>query len=229
MADIDKGKIVETLHDHHKDTFKYIRDREKQRDRLFLMLLGLLDLILIQVQYSTFTEAFEVDVAGIKANLAKIPCCLILSMSWTFLLALMLRYFQVAIHIDRQFDYLHGLEAYISELLGPDAQSKQIYRRESTAYLVKKGSHFRDLVWIFYSFIFPLIVVVALVWAGIQEYSLKTINSGNKFYDLAIAVAGLISILFYSFRYGWPTITFPNLGPGKPPQTPPTSTSSTGP
>ena len=32
MADADKGKIVETLHDHHKDTFKYIRDREKQRE-----------------------------------------------------------------------------------------------------------------------------------------------------------------------------------------------------
>lgn len=222
MPEIEKDKILETLHDHHKDSFLYIRDREKQRDRLFLILIALIDFILIQVQYSNLSGAFEVDVAGIKTNLSKIPSTLILSMSWTFFLALLLRYFQVAIHVDRQFDYLHDLENYISNLLGPDAVTKQIYRRESAAYLVKKGAHFRDLVWFFYSFVFPTIVVIAVIYAGFQECRLASIPNGNKWYDILIAAAGLISIGYYSFRYGKPTISFPNIGAGNsPPPLPP--------
>jgi hypothetical protein len=143
---------------------------------------------------------------------------------------LLLRYFQVAIHVDRQFDYLHNLENYISNLLGPDAIAKQIYRRESAAYLVKKGAHFRNLAWFFYSFVFPTIVVIAVIYAGYQEFFLALIPNGNKCYDILIAATGLIAVGYYSFRYGKPTISFPNIGAGNspPPSLPPSGNQQQG-
>ena len=36
---------LDVLHDHHKDSFSHVREREKQRDRLFLVLIGLLALL----------------------------------------------------------------------------------------------------------------------------------------------------------------------------------------
>jgi hypothetical protein len=132
-------------------------------------------------------------------------------MTWTLLLVLLLRYFQSTLNLDRKFAYLHNLETYISELLGQEAVTKQIYQRESSAYFVEKGKHFRDIAWFFYSFIFPLIVVGILVFTGWQEFWLSSIPNGNKAYDIAIALAGLVSIVVYTFRYGPPSLTFPLL------------------
>ena len=42
---------VDILHDHYKESFSHIRDREKQRDRLFLFLIGVLGLLFLEVQY----------------------------------------------------------------------------------------------------------------------------------------------------------------------------------
>jgi hypothetical protein len=99
------------LHDHYKETFSYIRDRERQRDRLFLVVIGLFGLLTTAILFSAgFSIALkEVGIAGSKADLSSLPAGAILGATWVFTLAMTLRYCQVCIVVERQYPYLHTL------------------------------------------------------------------------------------------------------------------------
>lgn len=45
------GQRLEILHDHYKETFALVRDRERSRDRLFLVVIGLCGLLALQIAY----------------------------------------------------------------------------------------------------------------------------------------------------------------------------------
>lgn len=188
--------LANLLHDHYKDTFFHIRERERQRDRLFLIVLGLIALVLFQLHHSLLLQkaVTELTIAGFKLNLSKIPFPVLLSTSWMFLAVFLLRYYQVVIHIEKQYDYLHPLESRLSKALGEDGS----IGRESSGYITKKASFFRHWVWVFYTGLFPVIVLASIGWALLLEWNATLIPMAHKGFDSALAVMVLLSLALYS-------------------------------
>ena len=120
------------LHDHYKESFAHIREREKQRDRLFLILIALFGLLAFEVLYPTAVvlSTVELPVANVKLDVSYLPLSAILSTTWVFVLAILLRYGTVAITVERQYAYLHKLEEKISNIFG----DVEIYCREGRDY-----------------------------------------------------------------------------------------------
>lgn len=185
---------LEILHDHYKDSFSYIREREKERDRLFLVLIALFVILAFEIQYAAdfLSTLSAITILGVKANLSTLPLAALLGATWLFVLAITLRYCQASLNVERQYDYLHTLEDKISAQLGDD----ELYRREGRAY-EKKYPLFSEWAWRFYVDLLPLIVAFAVVVLIYQEFT----GSGNsllsRFIDLLIAGGVVLSFVLY--------------------------------
>lgn len=193
---------ADILHDHYKDTYWHIREREKQRDRLFLIVIAILGVLILQVTYTAAAAQLvsEVEILGVKARPDKLPMPAMLSTTWTFLAVILLRYCQVTTHIDKQYGYLHALEERLSKALGTDGA----VARESTGYLTDKGRWFRNCVWFFYIAVFPVILLVAAGFAIVMEWCLTGIPVPHRCYDTALAagVAGSVALYVAGVSFG---------------------------
>jgi len=71
------------LHDHYKESFLYIRDREKQRDRLFLFIIALIGILFLEIQYAEiFPNIFKsINLESFNLNLSTIPIFVFLSIT----------------------------------------------------------------------------------------------------------------------------------------------------
>lgn len=190
---MDTDKELAVLHDHHKDSFSLIRDREKQRDRLFLILIGVLGFVLFQLTYAQLASITELSIGGLKVDLAKVPAAVVLSTSWTYLLVLLLRYSQLINAIEKQYHYLHDLEEYISKVF----DSPGLYLRESRVYFSIKDEQFRHWVWGFYGFLFPCIMVTSVCWSAVIEFQLEAIPFYHRAYDLIVATVVVFAIVLH--------------------------------
>ena len=185
---------VEILHDHYKDSFFHIREREKQRDRLFIVLIALIGFLFIVVRYPDSLRLIfgDINALGTKLNLGELPVAAILSATWTFLLALTVRYCQSSINVERQYSYLHGLELKISSALGdPDA-----YCREGKAYL-DNYPVFSGWTWLFYTSMFPAIVIATTGLLMHTELTKLQVPTYHKWYDAMMGVGIVLSMLLY--------------------------------
>jgi hypothetical protein len=118
----------------------------------------------------------------------------LLSTSWTFLAALLLRYYRASIHVDKQYDYLHVIEKRLASVVGEDCLA-----REGAAYLTKKFSAFRHVVWIFFTVLFPVIVVSVVGYAINLEWCQTDLLTLHKVYDSVLALAVLCTVGLFSY------------------------------
>ena len=195
--------MLEVLHDHYKDSFTHIRDKERQRDRLFLVLIALMGFLIILIQYPDSIRVIfrNISAAGTKLNLAELPLPALLSATWTFLLVLTLRYCQSAILVERKYSYLHNLELKISWAL----QDPDLYRREGKAYLDNYPA-FSKWTWCFYSYVVPAIVITAtslLIHRELVSTKLQVPNY-HGYYDAITAGGTILSVVLYRV---WPLIS----------------------
>jgi hypothetical protein len=111
---------LDILHDHYKESFALIREREKLRERYLLFLLGLYGLLIVEIGYPAQFDGSvgSVSVAATTIDLTPLPLAALLSATWVFTMAVALRYCQLAITVERSYTYLHHLEDVISPLLG---------------------------------------------------------------------------------------------------------------
>lgn len=188
------------LHDHYKESFLYIRDREKQRDRLFLFIIALIGILFLEIQYAEiFPNIFKnINLESFNLNLSTIPIFVFLSITWTYLFVLILKYCQIAIGIEKQYEYLHILEKKISNVFN----DKEIYSRESRAYL-KKYPIFSEFAWIFYVLTFPIIVILSTALLLYFEWNMKNTVYYHLGYDSLLALGVALSFILYRI---WPFV-----------------------
>jgi hypothetical protein len=203
---VEPATRLDVLHDHYKETFSYIREREKQRDRLFLVLIGLFALLVLEIQYPAgFGDALgKVKILDAEVDLSVLPLPGLLGVSWVLTFAIALRYCQAAINADRQYGYLHGLEDKISAELGDDA----LYRREGRSYL-EEYPLFQDWAWICYVFLFPAIAALGTLALIVVEVTRLPYPLLSKALDGALAAAVILT--FYLYRWHPPKQTFVKL------------------
>ena len=189
-----KDSVLQILHDHYKESFVYIREREKSRNRLFLLVILLTGILFLQIQYPlNFKSAVgELKLPNASLSLESLPLPSLLSLTWTFLFVITIQYCQRSINVERQYGYLHLLESKISDLLG-DAD---IYRREGEAYL-KNYPAFSNWAWIFYSFLFPLLMLVSVSALFVLEFGKLDYLIYYKIYDGFAGIGVLVSLLLY--------------------------------
>ncbi|MBA2134155.1 hypothetical protein [Capillibacterium thermochitinicola] len=188
-------KKTDILYNHYIDTYANAKERENLRNKLFLITVGLLGLILLELTYSTdmVNAIKQINILGININISVIPLPILISFTWTFFSILSVRYYQVTIHIDKLYLYIHGLEKKLSALMGEN----NIISRESSGYLTKKFSIFRHCVWYYYTAIYPAIVIIVIIWSLILESSIAIIPIYHKYYDFCLGLLSVGFLVFY--------------------------------
>lgn len=182
------------LHDHYKESFLYIRDREKHRDRLFLLIIALIGILFLEIQYvEIFPNIFKnINLESFNLDLSTVPIFVFLSITWTYLFILVLKYCQIAISIERQYEYLHILEKKISNIFN----DKEIYSREGRAY-IKNYPIFSEFAWIFYVLIFPIIVMLSTALLLYFEWNMENTVYYHLIYDSLLVLGVALSFILY--------------------------------
>ena len=182
---------LQSLLEHYKDTFKYIREYLKSRERLFI--LALLIVLLMSFDLSTSLDHSKIVSTLIEKKIGLkliISPLFIGSLIWFTLLSIIVRYCQVTILIERQYKYIHNLEDELCNFGG------DYYHREGKAY---KKDYPLYLRWtrLLYTIIFPIFLLITI---SAKMWKEMTVINKLMFYfyiDLLIYIMLLITIILY--------------------------------
>ena len=194
---------LSVIHDHYKETFALIRERERLRDRSFGFLIILFALLVVEVYYPAQVGASigVLRLFGTDIDLKQLPVALLIDATWMFALTIALGYCRTAAHVERQYPYLHDLEDWMSSALGDET----LYRREGRVYLADYPA-FLNWAWFSYVIVFPLTVILGCGALVTHEWSALNYSAPHKVFDSAIAVLIVASFFVYAVL---PRITRP--------------------
>jgi uncharacterized membrane protein len=196
MANPSKSQKLQILHEHYQESFADLRERERIRDKLFLQVVGVVGVLLLMVQNpNTATEVFRTFDVQATINLNILPYHIILSIFWTLLLVLVVRFYQTSNTIEKSYNYLHYLENAISSYF----EENFLYKREGEFY-DNDASKFRNFIWIFYSKIIPIMIFVSSVIAVLFEWGAYKNNTFYSIYDTSIVIIILTVVILWFFR-----------------------------
>lgn len=168
-------------YDHYKETFKIIRENEKERNKLFIIvIIHILVLFLFMVKpngiYQTINEISKKYIeSGLYFGINVVEIFI-----WISTLYFSVRYFQINVNIDRKYIYLHDLEKQLSKSL------KLEFNRESKAYEDKYPILLNLIYWT-YRYIFPITYIIFLIIGVIMSFKNSNI--------LKISISIFVSIL----------------------------------
>lgn len=194
---MDINQAVQILHEHYSDSCRRVFDLESKRNRQFLAVIAIAGLTLLAVKFPiVFQSALDQNRIF---DFSKFPSPVIVSVLWTFFIVMSLWYCQSRIHVERLYVYIHALETEISSLL--NSHKNFIYKRESEEYL-SSFKVFTNSVWVFYRFIFPIIVGLAIIyslWIEWIQFTINKIQIIHLIYDFFAGI--LISCIFFLAEY----------------------------
>ncbi len=202
MLNIDNKQKAEILYDHYNNTFSYIKECIKKREKLFILAFVFLFINFLQIFFSE--ECLKIANRLLENEINAKSLIFIgegffSNILWFFLLGVVIRYFQINILINRQYDYIHKLEKKICKLVN----DKNFLTREGVAYL-KKYSFFSDWVHILYVYIFPSLlllislsrIIVEFIKAGEITWS----NFISTVFFILIAITTILYLVFIKFK-----------------------------
>jgi len=190
----------QALYDHYKDTFDGIRNHIKFRDRLFALILVVVTLMLFQVFSPQESNKAISQLVSAKLGLQiAIDVSFLGSVIWFSLLSLVIRYFQTAVYIERQYDYIHQVE----DSLGAHYDGKT-FTREGKAYL-KNYPLFSNWAWVLYTIIFPLLLLLVVSAKILNEFSRVAYVASplflvNGLIFVGIVISTILYLLLIHFR-----------------------------
>lgn len=197
MSDVNDEIKLQTLYDHYKETFSYIREYIKSRDLFFLYALIILSLLFLQGLCP------EETIKAVNSFIEKTVNCKVNFNTWfinnMFLfafLSVLTKYFQITIHIERQYPYLHVLEKKLSVL----AKDECFISREGIRYL-DGYPWFSDWLHILYTWIFPILLLSAITIKLVIEFPSNGFhNIGYVFSLFFLLMIYITTILYLIFR-----------------------------
>lgn len=189
---------LQILSGHYTHTFDFLQTHLKKRDRLFSGLLFILAVLLFQIY--TPSDASRI-ISNLIENKLEVKTAISLlyvqSIIWFVLLAVVIKYFQSVVFIERQYAYLHSLE----DSLSTEYDSKA-FTREGKSYLSNYPA-FLNWASFLYTMLFPAILAVVttskiisevkqygctevLVWFNILIYFFIIISLGLYLYGIHV-------------------------------------------
>jgi hypothetical protein len=133
-----------------------------------------------------------------KLSITGIDLRYISTIVWLLLMVFSIRYFQLNINLDRQYDYLHQLEEVLSGYFPVPA-----FTREGKSYL-KVYPLFSDWVHHVYTIGIPILLIAVAIVRLIGTVRMNWPWSAFEFIDLAITLTFIVSISFYIISVHFP-------------------------
>lgn len=188
----------ELLYDHYKETFSLIKASIKQRDRLFVWLFFVMA---VHFLFAASPESILAIIVGVVQNQYNVDISnqmsIIQSFLWVMLLYLTMRYYQSTVYIERQYRYIHSIEADIASVVGVK------FDREGTNHLLNYPK-MNDFIDFFYKWFFPLIYAVVILYKIIAEYCISFSPLFSLFNGVVFCACFLLNILYLVFLHGKP-------------------------
>ncbi|GAA0103200.1 hypothetical protein UT300012_39160 [Paraclostridium bifermentans] len=181
---------LELAYDHYKDSFTLIREAEKERNKLFILVVLLVTaLYLFAIEPNSLYQILKDLIKEHSKVSMNFGFTTIQSLLWIILLFYTIRYFQINSYINRQYDYLHRLENSI------DDKVDITFNREGRGYL-DNYPKFLDLVYYIYTWIFPLIYICIVSYKIIGEW-INSKFSLHILFNSSIAGTIVIATILY--------------------------------
>lgn len=190
---MDSNKL-QILSEHYSHTFDFLQTHLKKRDKLFKWMLLILVIMLFQIY--TPSEASNLIAQLIEKKIEiKTPINLlyIQSVIWFVLLAVVIKYFQSVIFIERQYNYLHSLE----DLLSPEYQ-EAAFIREGKSYLSNYPA-FLNWASFLYTILFPAILAIITTTKIFSECKQHGFNSVLVWFNILVFLFLIISLALYTY------------------------------
>lgn len=179
------------LYDHYKETIKYLKDDLKKRDKLTLYsLILIIFYFLIEFKSSdsvSLVNKYLEKKIGLELN---INYDLLTTAILLLLFRYTLKYFQINLNIEKQYNYIHKLEDDLNNLA-----NSQLITREGFSYL-EDYPLLSALIHRLYNFFLPLGLIVVMI--------IKLIQTFQNFSLLNILIISLIilcTFLYLLFTY----------------------------
>lgn len=189
---IINDKNLEIAYDHYKDTVQYLKEDLKKRDKLILILLVLICFyFFIELKTDETVDATNIFITSKMGINYKFNYDILIIANLLFILIVELKYFQLCIYIERQYEYLSKLEDTINSIMGT-----KIVTREGFSYL-NEYPLLSAFIHRIYNYILPFGIILTFFTKlqNIIIYFLK-----NKiFYSVSMILIFLI--LICSFLY----------------------------
>lgn len=145
---------INILYDHYKDTCSIIGEAIKNRHRLMIFVLVILGFFAFQSIFPSASNTVVKDFLNFKFGLnSELDLSIVGNLVWFLLLIFSLRYFQIAVFVERQQTYLHKVESDLNKKIG-----EEIITREGKSYL-SNYPRFSHWMWALYTIIFPLLLL----------------------------------------------------------------------
>lgn len=191
----DNATHLQILSEHYSETFALLRNDVARRDRLFLYILALIFLLLLYMSAPTalsdWINSYMEKQIGSTAGNKIVDASFVGMVLWIGLLSMAHSYFQIVLHIERQYKYVYQLENQLSKIF-----DGQAFIREGKHYRENRRKFAEWTKFIFW-FLFPLLFLIFnIVWLVF----LFTILKPAFLYlvvDSIISVSALVSLGFY--------------------------------
>ena len=149
---------IEILYDNYKETVNETKKQENKRNKLFvIILLHIFVLFLISIRPDSMTNIIselliEQWKMGFYFSINTVQIIIMISMLYC-----VVRYYQINIHIDKTYPYIHKIEEELSNKISRNLG------REGKNYL-NQYPITQNIVYYSYKFIFPALFIIALIY-----------------------------------------------------------------
>lgn len=183
---------LQVLNEHYAQTYEFLYSHLKKRDRLFAAVLALLFAMLFQL-YTPQDASFLISkLISTKLGLKEtINFLYIQSVIWFLLLAIVIKYFQAVVYIERQYGYIHSLEKLLSKPYEDGA-----FTREGVSYQ-KDYPAFLNWASFLYTILFPSILIIVSFSKIISEFNDHGFDEVLVWFNGVIFLFTIFSIVLY--------------------------------
>lgn len=181
---------INLLYSHYNDTFSILKENEKKRDKLFIILFLLVMLLfLFSVNQDSMYEMIKELVKNKTAVSLSFEFNVILSFLWIVLFYSTTKYFQIVVHINRGYEYLHTLEKNINKNM------KFNFEREGKSYL-DEYPILLEFIYQMYIKVFPILYCIIVYYKIVLEWQ-NTNYILNNILNTIMAILIIIITTFY--------------------------------
>ncbi|MCX8075247.1 MAG: hypothetical protein N2749_06670 [Clostridia bacterium] len=183
-------KDLELIYDHYKDTFSMIKENEKKRDKLFILLFVLLLLLfLCSIMPSDIYSMFQDIIKNKLETNIMFGFDIIQTFLWIIIFYTTVKYFQIVVHINRSYEYLNNIEKQINKKI------KFKFQREGNQYF-DNYPLLLDYIYQMYITVFPILYGLLITFQILFEW-IKNSNLYLNIIDAIIYIFILILIILY--------------------------------
>lgn len=182
-----------TLYDHYKETVSYLKNDLNKRDKLTLyILLLLLTFFLIELKPSNSVIIANKWLENKMGFAIDINYNILITAILLFILGVTVKYFQICLNIEKQYNYIHSLENKMNSI-----SIDKLITREGYSYL-KEYPLLSALIHRLYNFLLPIGLILAMTIKVYQLYkdNLNYITITNIFIGILVIVFTCLYLLF---------------------------------